>query len=66
MTRLFLAAEHAGWEVARDQVTMHDLFEADGVWLSSSLRFARVHTVDGKALPDAPNHEELAALAATS
>ncbi len=66
VTRLFLAAEQAGWEVARDQVTMHDLFEADGVWLSSSLRFARVHTVDGKALADAPNHEELAALAATS
>ena len=66
VTRLFLAAEHAGWEVARDQVTMHDLFEADGVWLSSSLRFAHVHKVDGKALADAPNHEELAALAATS
>jgi 4-amino-4-deoxychorismate lyase len=66
VTRLFNAAEQAGWDVARDQVTVDDLFEADGVWLSSSLRFARVHTVDGKALPEAPAHEELAALAATS
>jgi 4-amino-4-deoxychorismate lyase len=66
VTRLFDAAEQAGWDVARDQVTVDDLFEADGVWLSSSLRFARVHTVDGKALPEAPAHEELAALAATS
>jgi 4-amino-4-deoxychorismate lyase len=66
VTRLFEAAEQAGWDVARDQVMVDDLFEADGVWLSSSLRFARVHTVDGKALPDAPAHEELAALAATS
>lgn len=66
VTRLFEAAEQAGWDVARDQVLVDDLYEADGVWLSSSLRFARVHTVDGKALPEASAHEELAALAATS
>ena len=66
VARLFEAAEQAGWEVARDQVTVDDLYEADGVWLSSSLRFARVHTVDGKALPEAAVHEELAALAASS
>jgi 4-amino-4-deoxychorismate lyase len=66
VTRLFHAAEQAGWDVARDQVTVDELFEADGVWLSSSLRFARVHTVDGKALPGTAAHDELAALAATS
>jgi 4-amino-4-deoxychorismate lyase len=64
--RFFDAAEQAGWDVARDQVTVDDLFDADGVWLSSSLRFARVHTVDGKVLPAATAHDELAALAAGS
>ncbi|HTT88156.1 MAG TPA: aminodeoxychorismate lyase [Acidimicrobiales bacterium] len=66
VARLFSAAEAAGWDVARQELTLDELFEADGVWLSSSIRFARVHTVDGKSLPDAPAHEELAALAADS
>ena len=66
VARLFSAAEAAGWEVAREELKLHELFEADGVWLSSSIRFARIHTLDGKALPDAPAHEELAALAAAS
>ena len=60
------AAEAAGWDVAREELTVHELFEADGVWLSSSMRFARVHTLDGKGLPDAPAHEELVALSAAS
>jgi 4-amino-4-deoxychorismate lyase len=66
VARLFSAAEAAGWDVAREELKVHELFEADGVWLSSSLRFARVHTLDGKPLPDAPAHEELAALSAAS
>jgi 4-amino-4-deoxychorismate lyase len=66
VARLFGAAEAAGWDVARQELTVDELFEADGVWLSSSMRFARVHTLDGKGLPDALVHEELAALAAAS
>jgi 4-amino-4-deoxychorismate lyase len=66
VARLFSAAEEAGWDVAREELKVHELFEADGVWLSSSIRFARVHTLDGKDLPDAPAHEELAALSAAS
>ncbi len=64
--RLLSAAEGAGWEVAREELSVDELFEADGVWLSSSLRLARVHTLDGKGLPDAPAHEELMALSAAS
>jgi 4-amino-4-deoxychorismate lyase len=66
VARLFTSAEAAGWDVSRQDLTVHDLFEADGVWLSSSIRFCRVHTLDGKGLPDAPAHEELAALSAAS
>lgn len=66
VARLFTAAEAAGWDVSRRDLTVDDLFEADGVWLSSSIRFARVHTLDGKGLHDAPAHEELAALSAAS
>ena len=46
--RLLSAAEGAGWEVAKEDLSVDELFEADGVWLSSSLRLARVHTLDGK------------------
>jgi 4-amino-4-deoxychorismate lyase len=63
-SRLLSAAEGAGWEVARQELSVDELFEADGVWLSSSIRLARVHTLDGKGLPDAPAHEELVALSA--
>ncbi len=60
--QLFKAAAGAGWEVSRQEVTVDALFEADGVWLTSSLRFARVHTLDEKVLPEAAAHAELAAL----
>lgn len=59
----FAAASEAGWDARREDLTVASLFEADGVWLSSSLRFARLHTLDGKALPPAPAHSELAAIA---
>ncbi len=66
VARLFAVAAGAGWEVERRDLAVDDLLVADGVWLSSSLRFVRVHTVDGKGLPPAAAHAELAALAATS
>ena len=34
-----------------EDLSVDDLFGADGLWLSSSLRFTRVHTLDGKGLP---------------
>jgi hypothetical protein len=42
---------------------LDDLFSSDGVWLCSSLNFARVHALDGKALPLHAAHAELSALA---
>jgi 4-amino-4-deoxychorismate lyase len=66
VARLFAAAAAAGWEVVRGDLTVDDLLVADGLWLSSSLRFVRVHTVDGKGLPPAPAHGELVGLAAAS
>jgi 4-amino-4-deoxychorismate lyase len=65
VARLFEAAAASGWEVAREHLSVDDLFGADGLWLTSSLRFSRVHTLDGKGLPPAAAHPELAALAAS-
>jgi 4-amino-4-deoxychorismate lyase len=65
VARLFEAAEASGWEVAREDLSIDDLFGADGLWLCSSLRLSRVHTLDGKGLPPAAAHEEIAALAAS-
>lgn len=62
-SRFLRAAQEQGWEVARQELCLADLFEGDGVWLSSSLRFARAHTLDGKALRAAPADAELAAIA---
>ncbi|HMK97082.1 MAG TPA: aminodeoxychorismate lyase, partial [Acidimicrobiales bacterium] len=66
IAHLFEDARSAGWEVARRDVTIEDLSAADCVWLSSSLRLARVHTLDGKELATAAVHAEIAALAAAS
>jgi len=60
---LFAAAEAAGWETARENLKVDDLFGANGVWLCSSLRFARVHTLDGQVLAPAPAQRELYRLA---
>lgn len=62
---LFKAAGAAGWEVAREGLTVDDLYAADGLWLTSSVRgLVRVHTLDGKGLAPALAHAELVALAA--
>jgi 4-amino-4-deoxychorismate lyase len=60
---LLRGAIERGWQVSREQLSVDDLFSSDGVWLSSSLNFARVRTLDGKAMPDHPAQAELAALA---
>ncbi|MDU0291182.1 aminodeoxychorismate lyase [Saccharothrix longispora] len=50
---LFRAAERAGWSVEVAPVDVAELYPADGVFLVSSVRkITRVHTLDGKALPD--------------
>lgn len=57
---LLRSAAARGWRVARQELSLDSLLAADGVWLSSSLKLARVHTLDGKTLAPAPAHDELA------
>ncbi|OLF07910.1 aminodeoxychorismate lyase [Actinophytocola xanthii] len=61
---LFRAAEREGWVTKVEPLTLDDLTEADGLFLASSVRkITRVHTLDGKPLPDSGAlHSELAAL----
>lgn len=60
---LFRAAEAAGWSTKSEPLRVDDLFAADGVWLVSSVRqLARVHTMDGRPLPDPGLTGELFAL----
>ncbi|WP_433266294.1 aminodeoxychorismate lyase [Actinosynnema sp. CS-041913] len=50
---LFRAASREGWTVAVQPIAVDDLYGADGVFLVSSVRkITRVHTLDGKTLPD--------------
>jgi len=50
---LFRAAERAGWTVTVEPIQTGELYDADGVFLTSSVRkITRVHTLDDKQLPD--------------
>ncbi|GLZ31457.1 4-amino-4-deoxychorismate lyase [Lentzea sp. NBRC 105346] len=50
---LFRAAERAGWTTVVEPIPVEDLYTADGLFLVSSVRtVTRVHTLDGKQLPD--------------
>ncbi|NKE55820.1 aminodeoxychorismate lyase [Lentzea sp. PSKA42] len=50
---LFRAAERAGWTVLVEPIQTGELYDAEGVFLASSVRkITRVNTLDGKQLPD--------------
>ncbi|MEU4806686.1 aminodeoxychorismate lyase [Actinosynnema sp. NPDC023587] len=61
---LFRAATREGWTVKVEPLVVDELYAADGLFLVSSVRkITRVHTLDGKALPDSTAlHAELVAL----
>ncbi|MER7015046.1 aminodeoxychorismate lyase [Saccharopolyspora sp. NPDC000359] len=61
---LFRAAEQAGWRTEVAKFPKSALFEADGVWLCSSVRLVtQVHTIDGTATKaDAQLHDEVTRL----
>ncbi|BBZ00059.1 4-amino-4-deoxychorismate lyase [Mycolicibacterium fallax] len=60
---LFTAARDAGYDCDYRALRPADLFAAQGVWLLSSITLgARVHTLDGVALPPAPLAVEFAGL----
>lgn len=62
---LFRAAAAAGWDTRVEPIGVDELRGADGVWLASSVRLlARVHTLDGEALPDGGRGAELTLLLA--
>ncbi|MFF0146481.1 4-amino-4-deoxychorismate lyase [Amycolatopsis sulphurea] len=60
---LFRGAEKAGWTVKVEPIAAVDLAQAEGLFLTSSVRLVtRVHTLDGVALPDSTAvHRELTA-----
>jgi 4-amino-4-deoxychorismate lyase len=50
---LFRAAGRAGWTVSVEPIQTGELYDAEGVFLASSVRkITRVTTLDGKQLPD--------------
>jgi 4-amino-4-deoxychorismate lyase len=59
---LFRGATRLGWTVKQEPLSVSDLYTADGVFLASSVRkVTRVHTLNGRALPDSTAvHTELA------
>ncbi|NKX55240.1 aminodeoxychorismate lyase [Arthrobacter mobilis] len=61
---LFKTAAEAGWHLGYGPLEPHDLFEADAVWLVSSIRLmAPVRSIDGKEIPVSRElTEELTAL----
>ncbi len=64
---LFEVARDAGYDCDYQALRPADLVTAQGVWLVSSITLgARVHTLDGNALPPAPLRKEVAALVETA
>ena len=61
---LFRAAAQAGWETRVEPFPSTELFNADGLWLASSVRLlTQVHTVDGAKIKADPNlHAEITKL----
>jgi 4-amino-4-deoxychorismate lyase len=60
---LFRVARANGYDCDYLALRVADLFAAQGVWLVSSVTLAaRVHTLDGRALPSAPMAAEFAEL----
>jgi 4-amino-4-deoxychorismate lyase len=60
---LFEVARSKGYDCDYRPLRPADLLTAQGVWLVSSITLAaRVHTLDGQSLPDAPLQDELAGL----
>jgi 4-amino-4-deoxychorismate lyase len=60
---LFEVARNKGFDCDYQALKPADLFAAQGVWLVSSITLgARVHTLDGTALADAPLADDIAAL----
>ena len=60
---LFEVAADKGYDCDYRALRPADLFAAQGVWLVSSITLAaRVHTLDGRALPEAPNAAQFAEL----
>jgi 4-amino-4-deoxychorismate lyase len=60
---LFGVARAKGYDCDYRALRVADLFAAQGIWLVSSMTLAaRVHTLDGKALPSAPMAAEFAEL----
>lgn len=60
---LYRGAEKAGWSVKVERLSVDDLASGDALLLVSSVRMiTRVHTLDGRALPDSSRaHAELVA-----
>lgn len=60
---LFRGAEKAGWSVKMEPLSVADLLNGEGVFLTSSVRkVTRVHTLNGTELPDSTAlHGELVA-----
>ncbi|GAB3129578.1 aminodeoxychorismate lyase [Tsukamurella serpentis] len=60
---LFDAAEDKGIDTAIEPIFPADLVMNDGVWLVSSITLcARVHTLDGRSLPDSPMDQTVRSL----
>jgi 4-amino-4-deoxychorismate lyase len=60
---LFGVARAKGYDCDYRALRVADLFAAQGIWLVSSMTLAaRVHTLDGRALPSAPLAAEFAEL----